>query len=302
MILSFLNKPFPRTLSSRRNIINNFLIGCFVAFFLIVFQPFHINNWATSHKTLKLAGFGFVSFVVPFLFNSLTEIVFPKHILEDRWKVRHEILIILALLFCIALGNLLYCFLLGITTVSFVGFLNTMLATVLLGIFPIALHVMVKHNSLVKINQNQASLINEKISHSSKPSLVNDAVEEITTAGKDIVETIVFVAENEKDSLTLNVTQLLYVESADNYCNIVYNEDGKLKRQLLRSSLKRLESQIQSETILRCHRTFIVNLKNIHNMEGNAAGYKLSFTDTTISVPVSRNFASNVIHKLKTLN
>ena len=72
-----------------------------------------------------------------------------------------------------------------------------------------------------------------------------------------------------------------------------------MKKQILRSSLKRIEIQNPYNYIVRSHRAYIVNLKWIHKIEGNAAGYKLHLKDTEITVPVSRNYGPEVIKKLK---
>lgn len=300
MILSFLNKPFPRTLSSKRNITTNFFIGCFVAFFLIVFQPFNISEWQPDYKFAKLLGFGFVSFLVPFVFNSLTEFIFSKKTLEDDWKVWQEILIILALLFFIAFGNLGYSYLLGITTLSLASFLNALIATVLLGIFPISLHVILKHNSLLRMNTTEASVVNSQLSNFAS-DMLQDNLPKIKNEEMAIpdAQKIILIAENEKDKIELLRGQLLYIESADNYCSVVYTENEKIKKMLLRSSLKRMETQLMHQDILRCHRTFVVNLENVKNVEGNAAGYKLYFFDSNYSVPVSRNFGPLILKRLK---
>ena len=78
------------------------------------------------------------------------------------------------------------------------------------------------------------------------------------------------VAENEKDSIELFAESLFYIESSDNYSTIFYEKAGKLQKELLRSSLTRLESQISSESIVRCHRSFIVNLDKVEKVTGNA--------------------------------
>src|SRR5688572_12906231 len=105
-MLKFLNKPYPYLRSNKKGILTNFLIGAFIAFFLIVFKPFQIDLWQTEHKTLKLLAFGFVSFFVPTLITFLFGWTIPKKIAEDQWKIWHEILSISLVLCGIAFGNL----------------------------------------------------------------------------------------------------------------------------------------------------------------------------------------------------
>lgn len=310
MILPFLNKPFPRSEINKRSVITNFFVGGFVALFLIVFEPFGISQWHTDIKALKLAGFGLVSFIIPVLVSTIIFQIIQKKTIEDNWTVGKEIIVILSILLCIALGNMLYGRLLHIMPFSWKGFLFAFASVILIGIFPVTLHVLRKHNKLLKINLEKAVSVNEHL-HPTKiknekderipeedpiPNMPDNIADEIK-----VIPKLIFIAENEKDKVELIPEQLLYIESADNYSNIVFIENEKIKKQLIRSSLKRIESQLNSDLIVRCHRTFIVNLKKVKNVEGNAAGYKLSFDIENCFVPVSRNYGNSILDKLKTI-
>jgi len=319
MFLSFLNKPFPRSEISKRSIRTSFFVGCFVALFLIVFQPFDLSQWQTHNKALKLVGFGAVSFIIPLLISTIIALLINKKPIEDNWTVGKEILAILVILVCIALGNMLYGRLLYVMSFTWNGFLFAFSSVVLIGIFPVSLHVFLKHNKLLKINLEKAISANEhlhtnenknEIQHTSNipvedpiPDMPDHLVGEKKKETEEVKKenTIILIAENEKDKIEFLPKQLLYIESADNYSNIVFIENDKIKKQLIRSSLKRIESQLKFDFIVRCHRTFIVNLKNVKNVEGNAAGYKLNFDIENYFVPVSRNYGNSTIEKLRSL-
>lgn len=290
--------------------ITNFFVGGFVALFLIVFEPFGISQWQTDIKALKLAGFGLVSFIIPVLVSTIIFQIIQKKTIQDNWTVGKEIVVILCILLCIALGNMLYGSLLHIMPFSWKGFLFAFASVILIGIFPVTLHVLRKHNKLLKINLEKAVSVNQHL-HPTKiknekderipeedpiPNMPDNIVGEIK-----VIPKLIFIAENEKDKIELIPEQLLYIESADNYSNIVFIENEKIKKQLISSSLKRIESQLNSDLIVRCHRTFIVNLKNVKNVEGNAAGYKLSFGIENCFVAVSRNYGNSILDKLKTI-
>ena len=314
-MLRFLNKPFPRSEIDKRSFITNFFVGCFVALFLIIFEPFDIARWQTHQKELKLIGFGIVSFIMPILVSIIIARIIHKKTIEDRWTIGKEIVVILIILVCIAFGNMLYGRLLYIMPFTWKGFFFAFASVVLIGIFPVTLHVLIKHNKLLKINLEKALNVNEYL-HSSEikhlsyvpeegplPNMPDNIADDIKIIEDDInpVQKITFIAENEKDKIELVPEQLLYIESADNYSNIVFIENERIKKQLMRSSLKRIESQVKFDFIVRCHRTFIVNLKNVKNVEGNAAGYKLSFEIESYFVPVSRNYGNSILEKLKAL-
>jgi DNA-binding LytR/AlgR family response regulator len=100
----------------------------------------------------------------------------------------------------------------------------------------------------------------------------------------------------------LKPEELLFIESADNYSNIVFYRNNKVNKQLLRGSLKRIESQITFPFIVRCHRSYIVNLKMINHIKGNAQGYRIDFkVELKDTIPVSRNYSKALFERLESL-
>ena len=88
----------------------------------------------------------------------------------------------------------------------------------------------------------------------------------------------------------------MYLESVDNYVSVFYRDSDQVKKQLLRTNLKKLESQfLDSEEIMRCHRSYIVNLKNIKTVDGNSRGLQLHFNNLEDSIPVSRKYVKNIL-------
>jgi len=67
--------------------------------------------------------------------------------------------------------------------------------------------------------------------------------------------------------VTLNAGELLFIESADNYATLVSIVNGKKKKELIRSSLKRIEGQLNHPDLMRCHRAYIINLGKIKTVE-----------------------------------
>ena len=75
-------------------------------------------------------------------------------------------------------------------------------------------------------------------------------------------------------------------------------KDEQLFKEIIRSSLTRLEGQIQIKSIVRCHRSFIVNLDKVIKVSGNAQGFKLHLEGTDFMVPVARKY-SEIVHRFK---
>jgi DNA-binding LytR/AlgR family response regulator len=88
----------------------------------------------------------------------------------------------------------------------------------------------------------------------------------------------------------------------DNYSAVYFIKEGKADKVLLRGSLKFMESQLTScPNIIRCHRTYIVNLSNVTSASGNAQGYKLSVANSTEIITVSRSYLSTVLQQFEKL-
>ncbi|WP_442872813.1 LytR/AlgR family response regulator transcription factor [Bergeyella sp. RCAD1439] len=88
------------------------------------------------------------------------------------------------------------------------------------------------------------------------------------------------------------------MESADNYCTFYYQDHFGIKKTLIRTTLKSILEQTQSEKILRSHRSFIINLKKVISIKGNAQGYKLRLQNCDYEVPVSRKYMEEVKSQL----
>jgi hypothetical protein len=300
-MFSFLKKPYPYNTFSYRDVYSNFLIGCFVAFFLIVFQPFGVSIWQTNYKVLKLLGFGFVSFICPLIFRFISTSIFKKQNPEESWTVWKETLGLLLVLVFITFGNLCYGNLIRISHVNFQELLLTLTATLLLGLFPITANVLLKYNRFVILNQKDAELMEAEVldfQHRVEAGSPSDIVNETRLTQ----EALILFAENEKDKIELNPEELLFIESADNYSNIVFYRNHKVNKLLLRGSLKRIESQIAFLFIVRCHRSYIVNLKQINHIKGNAQGYRIEFkSELKETIPVSRNYSKALFERLESL-
>ena len=87
-------------------------------------------------------------------------------------------------------------------------------------------------------------------------------------------------------------TEILLLESTDNYVSVFYLINGKLQRRLLRNTLKNLEEELKVQSIIRCHRSYMINSRNIEfaQKEGKTLQLKIRHYETL--VPVSQKYLS----------
>jgi len=187
------------------------------------------------------------------------------------------------ILFTIGIGNYLYSSA-HFSSFSFLRFIIFQFYTLLVGIIPIVVLTIVQMNIRLTQNLKSAQEFNNGLIQK----------EEMT----DNVR-VSLIADNEKDKLELEPSDLLYIESSGNYIEVFYLRDGKLKNTILRSTLKRTELQVQSHpSIQKCHRAFLVNINKIVQVRGSSQGLKLVLKNTDNEIPVSRNFSKSLREKL----
>ena len=289
-MLKILQQPYPfGEKSNIRLLIQSIGEGVFIGLFLILFQPFGIIGWTNPDKNFYLAGYGLVTTICGLLLRFGIFKTFTEYHSETKWNVGKEILSIMLLIFLITIGNCVYSIFLFDIEQSLQSFLGMLFAVMVIGIFPATFGVML--NYIIQLKKYNKPVL---VQHSQIIDNQGVIENKMRNAAR-----LKLIAENEKDFLTLSSDNLFYIESSDNYSTVFYQkEDGKLQKELIRSSLTRLESQISSENIVRCHRSFIVNLDKVEKITGNAQGYKLHLQSPELLVPVARKY-SEIVELLK---
>lgn len=96
--------------------------------------------------------------------------------------------------------------------------------------------------------------------------------------------------------LVIAPSALLYLESDENYVNIWYMDAGRLKKFVLRNSMKALEEMTGEHGLKRCHRRFIVNPSHIKVLRKEPEGVILAEMDINgvQPIPVSKRFYESI--------
>ncbi len=103
---------------------------------------------------------------------------------------------------------------------------------------------------------------------------------------------------DEKGTLRFSVfsENLLYIESADNYITVYYLNKGGLSRFLVRTSMKNMEKNLSDYNIIRCHRSFMVNIDKVRILRKEKDGLHLELDlDKPFDLPVSKTYVNNVL-------
>jgi hypothetical protein len=118
---------------------------------------------------------------------------------------------------------------------------------------------------------------------------------------KDIPKKSLIAFPDEKGELRISIMldNLLYIDSADNYATIHYLNKSKLSHFLIRNSLKWMEENLTKESpLVRCHRSYVVNLDKVKVLRKTKDGIFLELdTDNTPDIPVSKTYYELVMNK-----
>jgi len=106
---------------------------------------------------------------------------------------------------------------------------------------------------------------------------------------------ITFRDETEKLRFSIKSEDILFVESTDNYVTVHSMEKGKVKKIMLRNTMKRLEKELDGTLIHRCHRSYMVNFENIKLVKLISTNlYIYMDSPEEIRIPVSKSYAEHV--------
>ena len=98
----------------------------------------------------------------------------------------------------------------------------------------------------------------------------------------------IFVRDKDK-MVRINVADILYVTADRNYCNVITAE----KKYVLSVSLKSFETKASSSSFVRIHRSYLVNLFKIDQLDDHYV-----FINNE-SLPISKSYKKELVGKLK---
>ena len=280
MIKEYINQPYLRIANKWKLII---IISLFIALFMLLFQPFGLSYYQSNYKPIVLLGYGGVTFIILIINLFVITRIFEKWF--SNWTIGKQILWLSWIIFTIGTGNYFYSSMIFPMFAGIKGFIIFQLFTVVVGIFPVVAVTLISYNIKLAHNLKTAAEVNDLLI--AKP------------INRHIEKAIVLIADNGKDKLEVELSNLIYIESVGNYIQVYYWQDNKIAKMLLRGTIKRIESETaQYSSLVKCHRAFIVNMDNVESVKGNSQELKLVLKNIEIEIPVSRNHSQKIINSL----
>lgn len=280
-----LQEPYPFDSSLKKTIISSVGFGLFVFLFLHLFQPFGLSNYSSDKKTLQLFGYGLITTFCLFSNHLLFSTLFSNWFNRQTWTVLKNILFTTWVFFTIGSGNLIYSVSQGFIPFSIDGYLFYQGVTLMVGLFPVVFSTLLVYHSRLKSMVKQADGLNT--------SLLN---KQQTNASK-----LEIPSQNKSENISIETTELLTVKAVENYVELYSIEGDKIKKEIVRNTLKTIEETFtSSKHIQRCHRSYLVNLQKVKHFSGNAQGLTLNFgSEINLSIPVSRAYVKEIKTRLE---
>ena len=99
--------------------------------------------------------------------------------------------------------------------------------------------------------------------------------------------------------LSVAKENLLYIESADNYICVWYKKNDILKKQLLHITMKEISEQLADTNIVRCHRSYMINLDLVKVMRREKSNLFLELEEPGVrEIPISKTYGEAVLRRL----
>ena len=102
---------------------------------------------------------------------------------------------------------------------------------------------------------------------------------------------------DEKGEMRLSIRRenLVLIESADNYVCVYYINGDKSKKTMIRNTLSRVAEHLVGTRIVRCHRSYMINLDHAKVLHRDKEGVFVELgMEGMPDVPISRTYADNV--------
>lgn len=262
-IINSLQSPYPEPESFLEEFKGMLIASGIVGAILFMFRPFGMAFYEGNIPQVCLIFAGItlgVSLIYSFASKIFSLIFFPKSINHSlgRW-----ILNVLGLLICIAIANVYFSVLFFGAGFSVEGFLRSLLAVGIIGIFPITFFGFRNQLKLERRNTQKAL---------------------------DILKGLNEVSPSEEKKKVI-----LAIQSMENYVNIYTKTGNTFSKNTVRKTLQIAAQESEHCDLIKCHRSFLVNPSEVINVSGNAQGLKLTMSHSECPmVMVSRSYIEKV--------
>ena len=274
-----MNKSHKETISIR------FISTAFIILAIAIFKPFGLDaeRWQTFLHLLGLFVLGLFScFITEVILRHIVRM--PRsydrginYIISRNLRFQFINTLLVALLICLY-RHFVMSSLVESNRLSLSNYIETLAIIAFLS-FAIGLYWRFKFRSkYLAMELEELRQLNKELKEMQKPRL-----QELTLTGTT------------NESVTLQISHLLYIEAVGNYVKVNHLRDGQVRSDMLRTTMKQMEETLQDyPMIVRCHRAFLVNLGQVEQIVSHSGSTQLLIRQCHESLPVSRSNMAQV--------
>jgi len=282
---------------------------CFVVFALAIFKPFGLEAWKWE-ACVHLLAMLLMGLATCMLTEILMDYVFrfPRPQEHDvSALIRHNLWFQLINTPLVSLFICLYRhFAMSDRVESNVLSLSNYIETLLIiGFcsFAIGLYWRFKYrSSFLATELEETRLLNEQLKkiQDQKPAQQSQPQPCPVKEEHREVPSVLTLSGTTNDSVTLQVSNLLYIEAVGNYVKVYQLNNGQVRSDMLRATSKQIEDDLRDyPMIVRCHRAFLVNLQQVEQVVSKSGSMQLVIQHSHDSIPVSRSNIAQVKEAIK---
>lgn len=251
------------------------LIAFLVFWILWLFTPFSFPTLSSSQRLTIAALYATGGFLF-MLINFLPVLAFPVFFADRNWNLGKEILMLTFQISSIAVMVWLVSEYIVQWPHKTINYWKAWGVAMTAGLLPYLVATMFKHVYLLRKNIQESQVLNQL--------LPTQVIADTAQLNSEMIEGL---------GVPVAITDFLYAECKANYLSIYLKHNEGVAAVTQRMTAKQfLVANAQFSCIFRCHKAFIINLKNILNVSGNAAGYQITVHPMVSPIHVSRHHAS----------
>ncbi|MBN2612375.1 MAG: LytTR family transcriptional regulator [Bacteroidales bacterium] len=285
MLKKFLNKEYTKYQPAHKPWKNGLISAAVVLLFLILFQPFGFKD---KDLILKFILFPVYSLLV--YLHSIARFFFVRQIIksEGRWHVVNELIYLAIIIWPVTfLVHLLSVWITGDMPFNLYWYFNLLYHVSSLLLIKAVVEFLYYSNRSADIKTGQLS---------AQLQLVWQQLNSIKQQPGPETASISL----EKESIDIKRDKIVFIKSIGNYLEFYFREsNGQIKKLVKRGRIHQAEKDLEGFTeFFRCHRAFIINLKQAKQIKGNSKNARLVMDQISEEIPVSRSQFKNLKEQL----
>lgn len=283
-INKWLNKNYPQNFILKKPYIGTIIFLAFCFAFVVMYKPLDLHeSLFFNYEFTMMVYLSALSIPVFFLIKLLKNINYFSD--PNDWTILKELISIIIIPFLMGIAIYFLGFLLESHSPrwNIPTFLDSCEHTFLIGIVPFMFFSAINYRHLYAME------------------IIRNFKQDIQVPSLETSEKIVRIASQlKKEELNIYPSHFVYAESDSNYVIFYLNENNQIQKKMIRNSISNIEQQLSSiPFIVRTHRAFIVNIKQVLSQKGNSSGYQLKLNGVDTIIPVSRQKTKDFDQLLK---